>query len=187
MKRIVILSILLFVSPLLIAKKYCCPDPEEFDRLQELQRCIDTIKSKVCKIQIAIERIDTEIDNLTVVATCSGLDDLEEQISILGETLCSKIENLEEVVIETESASDVLLCSKIDNLNVIAMVSGIEELEEEISLVGATLCSKIGELDDSGTCLDSQLDVPQDINNLDLNVIELLKTILLELRGCNAC
>ena len=209
MKRIVVLSILLCITPLLIAKKHCCPDREEFDRLQELQRCIDTIKSKVCKIQDVVDGIDTEIDNLTVIATCSGLDDLENDISILSETLCSKIENLEEVVIETASASDVFLCSKIENINVTATCSGIEELEEQVSILGETLCSKIenleevvietgsvsdifvcskiGSFDDSGSCLDSQIDVPEDINDLDLNVIQLLKTILLELRGCNAC
>ena len=43
----------------------------------------------------------------------------------------------------------------------------------------------IGELTDIGSCLDSQIDVPDDINNLNETIVSLLKTILLEIRGCN--
>ncbi len=47
------------------------------------------------------------------------------------------------------------------------------------------LTAKIGCPTDIGTCLPTLIDVPEDINNLDLNVIQLLKTILLQFYGCN--
>ena len=131
MKRILVVSLSLCCIPSLVARGGC-PNPEINDRLQELQRCIDTIKVNVKSIQIEVNELNTEID-------------------------------------------------------VIATVSGIEELEEQISISDAMLCSKIGQLDDAGSCLETLIDVPDDVNNLDLNVIELLKTILLELRGCNDC
>ncbi len=64
--------------------------------------------------------------------------------------------------------------------------SKIDVIDDELSLHDEIINSKIGDLEDSGSCLETLIDVPTDINNLDLNVIELLKTILLELRGCNA-
>ncbi len=134
MKRILLLIFsLCFMRPIL--GRIC--DAETIDRLQELQRCISTIKSNVQTTQIIV--IETE-----------------EEVSILGE----------------------VLCSKLDNIN----VSGLDELFSEQDIF---ICSKIGNFDDPGSCLDSQMDVPQDINDLNLNVIGLLKTILLELRGCN--
>ena len=54
----------------------------------------------------------------------------------------------------------------------------IESITEELSQV-------IGYVTDEGTCLPTLLDLPDDINSLNLNVIQLLKTILLELRGCS--
>ncbi len=151
MKRVVILLFSLCLTSLLMASKHCCPDPEEFDRLQELQRCIDTIKSKVCKIQNAVERIDTEIDNLTVVATCSGLDDLELEVSILGEILCSKIEDLDLDI----SILGGTLCSKIEDLDLdISILGGtlcskIEDLDLDVSILGETLCSKLEDIESS--------------------------------------
>ena len=61
----------------------------------------------------------------------------------------------------------------------------IQELVNNLNCSSSSSDSLIGNLDDVGSCLDSQIDVPDDINKLNLSVIALLKTILLDLRGCN--
>lgn len=249
MKRIVCAVLIgVFIVFNIQARGGCCPNPETIERLQELQRCISTIKSKVTSIQITIDDLDVNV---------SGIDDLEAQISILGEVLCSKIENISvnvdissvdvqvsgiedlEILISTNdelilsdidaqgqilcskiedlsdmvstndelilsaieniqisdvdvliSASDALICSKLENVEFTISVNDeaiISTIEDQASITDALVCSKVGNLDDAGSCLETLIDVPDGINNLDLNVIELLKTILLELRGCNGC
>ena len=223
MKRIIsILSLLIIIMPG-IAARGGCADPEVIQRLQELQRCIDTIKSKVTMIQIDIDDIDVNV---------TGIDDIIADISILQEVLCSKIENISITVqissIDVQvsgiedleiliSTNDALILSAIENIQVTATVSGVDELisasdvllcskievlydfistndalilssiDAHASDTDALICSKVGDLDDAGSCLETLIDVPDAINNLNLNVIELLKTILLELRGCNQC
>lgn len=222
-----------------------CNSPEVIDRLQELQRCIDTIKSKVSNFNCdngsildelsilgeilcsKIENIDINVNISSVDVQVSGIDGI---ISASDSLICSKLESIENLISlddylilsaidnivippaqvsgidELISESDSLICSKLESIeslisrddflilsaienisvtvNVSAadvQVSGIEEL---ISASDAFICSKIGNFDDEGTCLDSQIDVPTDVNDLNLNIIQLLKTILLELRGC---
>ncbi len=111
--------------------------------------------------------------------TVSGIEELSTQLSLVSETLCTKIEELSDQV----SLNDALILTSIDNITV--SVATTSELEELFSAQDILICSKIGGFDDEGSCLDSQIDIPQDIDNLNLNVIQLLKTILLELRGCN--
>ena len=153
---------------------------------QAILDSVNIIKPKVCAIQ-------EEIENLIVIAEVSGLDELVTQLSLVEENLCSKIENIM-VTVEVSgieelsqqlSQVEVDLCSKIDNLVVTTEVSGIDELSLQLSETDASLCSKIGMLDADGSCLDSMITVPTDINNLQLSVVSLLKTLLLELRGCS--
>jgi hypothetical protein len=186
MKRVVLFLIILMNASAL--KSRDCPDPQTIDRLQQLQRDVDTIKSKVCinqhntidiessieDISIQISEVESvlcsKIDNIdvsTVDAVCSGIDELSVQLSLVEQVLCSKIDN-------------------IDVSTVDAVCSGIDELSVQLSITDASLCSKVGMLDDDGSCLDQMITVPQDIDNLELSTIALLKTILLELRGCNA-
>jgi hypothetical protein len=44
--------------------------------------------------------------------------------------------------------------------------------------------SKIGDLGDDGSCFGDLITVPEDINNLNINLIGMLKSIFLDLRGC---
>ena len=226
-----------------------CPDPQTIDRLQQIQRDIDTIKSKVCmnqtniittdsliediSLQLSevesilcskIENIDistidvtcsgieelsiqlsevesvlcSKIENInvsTIDAACSGIEELAAQLSLVEQVLCSKIENIdvtcsgiEELSIQLSEVESVL-CSKIENIDISTIdvtCSGIEELSTQVSIDDAMLCSKIGNLDDIGSCLDATIMLPQDIDNLELSSIALLKTILLELRGCGS-
>jgi hypothetical protein len=178
MKRILSGVVFALFFAFALQAKSNCPNPETIQRLQELQRCIDSIKSNVTSIQININDLDVDV---------SGIDDLEVQISILGEVLCSKIDNISVTV--DVSGIDVL-ASGIEDLESLVSVNDeliISTIDEQASASDALLCSKVGDLDDLGTCLETLIDVPDDIDNLNLNVIELLKTILLELRGCNQC
>lgn len=274
------LSFLCFVQDL-YSRSNCLPNAEVNDRLQELQRCVGTIK---VNIQTIINNEVTIIEDLSILqeVLCSKIDMIGtvtsectvnfnpviQEISASDALLCSKIESLENFIsIDDQlilsaienitippasgidvliSASDALLCSKIESLEIFisiddqlilsaienitvppAQISGIDVLisasdalicskieslenfisiddqiiisavenitippvqvsgiEELISASDVFICSKIGNFDDPGSCLDSMIDVPDGINNLNLNVIELLKTILLELRGC---
>ena len=79
-----------------------------------------------------------------------------------------------------------LLQDLIDNSNLILpRTTDIQEVVNNLSDCCASSSDAVGELTDIGSCLDSQIDVPDDINNLTITVIALLKTILLDLRGCN--
>lgn len=235
MKRIVnILFLLVFIVPSVVARSNCS-DPETIQRLQELQRCIGTIKSKVTMIQndvddvsgidelseqisilgevlcSKIENISVNVEISSIDVQVSGIEDLENLISINDQILCSKIEDLSEMVSTNDdlilsaidniqvaatvsgvdeliSASDVLLCSKIEDLSEMVSINDdliLSAIDDHDSSIDALVCSKVGDLDDFGTCLETLIDLPDDIDNLNLNVIELLKTILLELRGCN--
>ena len=178
MKRIIsILSLLIIIMPG-IAARGGCADPEVIQRLQELQRCIDTIKSKVTMIQIDIDDIDVNV---------TGIDDIIADISILQEVLCSKIENIS---ITVQISSIDVQVSGIEDLEILISTNDaliLSSIDVHASDTDALICSKVGDLDDAGSCLETLIDVPDAINNLNLNVIELLKTILLELRGCNQC
>ncbi len=132
-----------------------CPEPETIDRLQELQRCVGSIKSIVTTNQT--DNIIIESLSETIIA----------DLSVVEQVLCSKIDNI-----------------TIDTSGLDVQCSGIDELSVQLSETDAMLCSKIGMLDGEGSCLESVIDVPDDINNLDLSTIQLLKTILLNLYGC---
>lgn len=86
------------------------------------------------------------------------------------------------------SENDVILNSKLDGIEVCCDANGSQLDVIESVVDGIAVSSNdavIGEFTDIGSCLDSQIDVPDDINNLTLTVVSLLKTILLDLRGCN--
>lgn len=94
-----------------------------------------------------------------------------------------------ECIALSNSAQSELLVSIIEqtNTNIAATVcdcvsSNVETVRADL----ASCCEKIGNLDDQGSCFDSQLeDIAAAINNANLTVIQWLKTIMLELRGCS--
>ena len=214
MKKVILVMLAILCGREMHASRPC-PEPETIDRLQELQRCVGSIKSIVTTNQtdnIIIESLSetiiadlsvveqvlcSKIDNITIDTSgldvqCSGIDELSVQLSEVEQLLCSKIEDvfsdIEDLSVQLSDVEQVL-CSKIDNITIDTsgldvQCSGIDELSVQLSETDAMLCSKIGMLDGEGSCLESVIDVPDDINNLDLSTIQLLKTILLNLYGC---
>ena len=103
-----------------------------------------------------------DLADLDIIRRCVCL--IKDQLPII----CSKLEKIDDDL----SAHDTLICSKLI------------DLDQDLSAHDALICSKLGSPDDTTTCLQSIIDVPDDINDLNRNAIQLLKTILLELRGC---
>src|SRR5207249_3790964 len=100
--------------------------------------------------------------------------------------LNSKIDNItntDNSILNSLQSCCTQLNSKIDNISVSASCN-LTPVTSLISSCCAQLNSVIGSLADPGSCLPSLISVPSAINNLNLDVIALLKTILLELRGC---
>lgn len=146
-----------------------------------------------------IENINCSIGDVIVTATVDLTPAINATQSV-GTVLCSKIDALSTMV----SVNDKIIISLLDQLETTTcgscdltpainatqsvgtvLLSQIGSLSIQVSLGDAIINSKIGNLDQSGSCLESMIDVPQDINNLNLTIIQLLKTILLELRGCS--
>lgn len=161
----------------------------------DLSPVIDAIDSLGDVLCSKIEGID-----LNITATVDLTPAIEATDSV-GDVLCSKLEDimaseieiLDEVT-DISTKTDVILEKVCENIpsqldiiesKVDGQSSNFDTIIVQISLVDADLCSKIGNLDENGTCLETLIDVPDDINNLNLTIIQLLKTILLELRGCN--
>ena len=167
-------------------------------KIQEITNEINSELTQCC------EGINSRLDNLTVSVNndtvLTRLDEIDTSLSQCCEELNSKLDNLnlsvnnDEVLTRLDEIDTSLsqcceeLNSKLDNLNLSVnndeVLTRLDEIDTSLSQCCESLNSKVGDLDDSGSCLDSLIDVPTDINNLNLNVIELLKTILLELRGC---
>lgn len=120
-------------------------------------------------------------DSCTIRLTAQLVKDILEKINIIKPKVTAiqvDIANLSIDISEQLSQIEASLSSQIDNISC-ASVSGIDGIEEQLSEIDAV----VGELDQAGTCLDSPINVPDDINDLNLTIIQLLKTILLELRG----
>lgn len=148
--------------------------------------------------------LSSQIEHITVNVSVSGLDQIITVIDRIEgelETCCaqlnSKLDNIsttisinDRLILSDIDACCALLNSKIDRIIINIQISSLDQVITHIDAV-ATCCdivnSKIGMLNDPGTCLDSLIDVPAGINNLNLTIIQLLKTILLELRGCSPC
>lgn len=162
--------------------------------LDQVVTAVDSIVASCCAA------LSSQIDHITVTVSVSGLDQVITRIDRVA-TCCDAVNSKLDILIRTESINDRLIlsdldacCSKlssqIEHITVTVSISGIDQLISRIDRV-STCCdivnSKIGTLNDPGTCLDSLIDVPAGINNLNLTIIQLLKTILLELRGCSPC
>ncbi len=137
--------------------------------LDQVITAIDSIVASCCA------ELSSQIDNITVNVSVSGLDQIITRLDIIEGELLTCCE-------EINSRLDIIT-SQIDNITVNVQISGLDQL----TTCCDALTSRIGNLSDLGTCLESLIDVPEDINNLNLTVIQLLKTILLELRGCSPC
>ena len=150
--------------------------------LVEVSLLGDTLCSKLEQLSQQTSQNDalilTAIDGIQCSVTDLGPVLLE--ISLSDAMLCSKLEQLS----QQTSQNDALILTAIDGIQ--CSVTDLGPLLLEISIGDAMLCSKIGTLDALGTCLDALIAVPQDINNLQLTIIALLKTILLELRACGS-
>ena len=75
--------------------------------------------------------------------------------------------------------------SLVEGISVSDSSSQLDVIESGVDSIAECCASSsdvLGDLTDIGSCLDSTIDVPDDINNLTLTVISLLKTILLDLR-----
>ncbi len=128
------------------------------------------MKGMSCRIVIIdnkVTEIQNTLDNIVIPKLCSILDGVSVDLS---------------TVLDAISASDVLLCSKIDNISFADV--NLDAVLEAISESDALTATLVGTLDETGTCLPTLIDVPEDIDNLEISSIRLLKTILLELRGC---
>ncbi len=167
-KKIVMGMSLFVVSSLLMGGQDSCIIRLTAQQVQEILDAINIIKPKITSIEITINEINEG------VATCCAL------LSSKIDNIMVNVSGIDIIERELESCC-ALLGSKIDNIMV--NVSGIDV----VLTCCDTINSKIGNLNGNGTCLDSLIDVPEDINNLNLTVIQLLKTILLELRGCSPC
>ena len=149
---------------------------------EDLALLIKQIKYKVCiSIPSQLDVIQSLIENIDASASC----DLQPVIEAISESdvfICSKLENIETLI----STNDTLILSALDAISSSTSTCNLDPVLEAISESDAMLCTKIGTLDAEGTCLPAMITVPEDINDLNLNVISLLKTILLELRGCTS-
>ncbi len=170
-----------------------CENPQLAGNVSEILGRVQKIQNQVNLIQTEVLPLGPQIATMQAIL-CSKIENIDfsftgtlvidntlvlVEVSLLGETLCSKLEQIS----NQTSFNDALILTAIDGIQCSATDLGPILLE--ISLSDAMLCSKIGSLDAEGTCLDSFITVPQDVNNLNLTIIALLKTILLELRGCN--
>jgi hypothetical protein len=158
------LSIMFFPMVSLGGSKSCCFAQLTAHNVQEILDAINIIKPKIIAIQIEINNINENLasccetiisilDNIMVNVEISGIDAIETRI----DECCNYL-----------SAQDAIIISILDNL--VVEVSGLDQILTCCEIID----SKIGDLDGPGTCLDSQIDVPEDINNLNLTVIQLL-------------
>ncbi len=165
-KYIVLLCVgLLGVSYSASAKN--CDNAMILQFLEDLLRNSNLILPKTTDIQ---ERIgDCTLDDAAIISLLDGID-----------ACCDANGSQLDVI---ESIVEDIMVSSSDGLD--SMIDVIESRVEGIAECCASSADVLGEVTDIGSCLDSMIDVPDDINNLTLTVIGLLKTILLDLRGCN--
>ena len=163
---------------------------DESNLSEQISSEIDELSTQLSLVE---EVLGSKIDILSISQgdsmLSSKIDDLSEQLSQVEDTICSKIDELSEQVsigdsiCECESSIDALSDQVSQGIDLIAFKLDVNS--SQISQAEVLETSLIGDLESEGSCLESLLDVPDDINNLQLNVVALLKTILLELRGCN--
>lgn len=131
-----------------------------------------------CENKLLVKMLQDLLDNSNLILPKTN--DIQERIgdcTFDDAAIISQLDVIESIVENISvSSSDELILSQLD-----VVESGIDAVAE----CCASSSDVLGELTDIGSCLDSAIDVPDDINNLTLTVIALLKTILLDLRGCN--
>jgi len=106
------------------------------------------------QVSILGEELSSEIENIQVTATCSGIEELEQLVSTNDQIIISSIDNISLSGIDNlESQISLLgeeLCSKIDNIQVTAICSGVEELEQLVSTNDQLIISSIDNISVSG-------------------------------------
>jgi hypothetical protein len=134
--------------------------------------------AKNCENRLIVKLLENLLNNSNLILPKTT--DIQERIgdcSLDDTVIVSQLDIIESLVESISiSTSDELVFSQLD------------VIESKVDVVGECCASSsdvLGEVVDIGSCLDSAIDVPDDINNLTLTVIALLKTILLDLRGCN--
>ncbi len=135
-----------------------------------------------CENKLLVKMLQDLIDNSNLILPRTN------DIQVVVNNLSTDTNTDTTSIIDTISQNDVIINSKLDGLEVCCDANGsqldvIESVVEDLAL--SSNDAVIGEFTDIGSCLDSAIDVPDDINNLTLTVVSLLKTILLDLRGCN--
>jgi hypothetical protein len=166
--------------------------------LENLLNNSNLILPKTTDIQ---ERIgDCSLDDTVILSQLDIIESLVESISVStsDELVLSQLDIIESIIEGVSVCCDAngsqldVIESKVDNISVSTsdelILSQLDVIESKVDVVGECCASSsdvLGEVVDIGSCLDSAIDVPDDINNLTLTVIALLKTILLDLRGCN--
>lgn len=128
-------------------------------------------------------------DSCIIRLTGQLVQDILNAINIILPTVISIQVTVNQINNNVSSCCATLI-SQLERIETLVNISGIAVLIsnfDELDTCCARIDSKIGTLQGPGTCLDSLIDVPDDINNLNLTIIQLLKTILLELRGCSPC
>lgn len=128
-------------------------------------------------------------DSCTIRLTAQLVQDILNAINIILPKIISIQITIDQININLSTCCATII-SQLDIIERLVQISGIAGIVsnfDELQTCCDTINSKIGDLNLPGTCLDSIIDVPEDINNLNLTIIQLLKTILLELRGCSPC
>lgn len=128
-------------------------------------------------------------DSCTIRLTAQLVQDILNAINIILPKIID-IQITVDIINNNLASCCAQIISEIDRIESLVQISGIGGIISAFDTI-ETCCeivnSKIGDLSGPGTCLPSIIDVPEDINNLNLTIIGLLKTILLELRGCSPC
>ena len=137
--------------------------------LEDILRNSNLILPRTTDIQARIG--DCTVDDAVILSLLDVIESLVEGISCTDTS--SQLDVIESLI---EGISSTDTSSQLDRIE-----SGVDSVAE----CCASSSDVLGNLTDIGSCLDSTIDVPDDINNLSLTVISLLKTILLDLRGCN--
>lgn len=158
-----------------------CNDAAVLSVLDIIQSLVEDITISTSDV-LVLSRLDTIQSLIDDVLTCcdangSQLDVIESKVDGIS------VSTSDELVL---SQLDVIE-SKVDDIETCCATNGsqLDVIESKLDDCCASTSEVIGTLTDIGSCLDSTIDVPTDINNLQLTIISLLKTILLDLRGCN--
>ena len=148
--------------------------------------------SKLNNIESEIEHISCNGGATSIAVSVSAIENIQpilDAISVAETQLFSKLNiiesEIEHISCNGGATSIAVNISAIENIQPI--LSAISQSEAITFSQLSNVSSVLGQTTDIGTCLDGIIaNMPNDINNFQLNVIQLLKTILLELRGCCA-